>query len=315
MDFTLKILFLPSCFLVCSIMSTSSHAENPKLEGMQMVFAIGYETTGKAVNNNVLIGSYTFKKQSFLAEYKEFDANANLKPKKGAFRHNLKAPYGKHACENRTIEIPSESAIKSVEGTWHIEGNSLKLTIDTQTYEWDIEVDEGSYKLRNIRDNATKQDLPLAVGFAYVSENQTARVKLKKENFLPYYRGDIYHKNNFATAQTPWEFKPSGMKVSVFAESDNGDTLHYSSRGKAESKGAWIGNSLLLNQDEKSSYIIYQDLGHDFNKNGCYDEFGHTKIILAAHNASSTTIHNMVFIEYSYAFDGFPLISVGRYYR
>jgi hypothetical protein len=315
----MKVSFLPSCFLAFFIMalSTSSQADSHKLIGGHMVFAVGYGTSGKVMNNYVLIGDYVFSEQSFVAEYKEFDANADLKPKKAASRHNLVAPYGKHACEDKMIDIPSESAEMSVKGAWQTDGRILKLTINTRTYEWEAEDGgEGGYKLRSIRDSAINQDLPLAVGFAYLSSDKNAPAKLKKENFLPYYRGDIYHKNNNAVAKTNWEFKPSGLKISAFSEANDGNVLNYSSVGTVESKGAWVGNSLLFNNNKKSSNIIYQDLGHDFNKNGCYDEFGHNKEILAAYSGDMPSIiRNMVYIEYSYTFDGFPMISVGRYYR
>jgi hypothetical protein len=307
-----------SSFVALSVMSISvlAQAENSKLVGAHLIFAAGYGTLGQAMNNHVLIGNYTFSAQSFAAEYKEFDANADLKPKKAAFHHDLETPFGKHACEDKLFDIPAESATRSVKGTWQSDGKKLSLIINAQTYEW--EMDEGgdiSYKLRSIRDNTTNQDLPLSVGFAYVSNGQSVPAKLRKDNFLPYYRGDIYHKNNNTVAKTPWEFKPSGLKVSVFSESNNGDFLSYSSVDAEGGKNGWVGNGILLNYDNKSSSTIYQDLGHDFNKNGCYDEFGHNKVILAAFNFNSTVIYNMVYIEYSYAFDGFPMISIGRYYR
>jgi hypothetical protein len=315
----MKISFLSAYVFVFSIvsLSTSAYAENSKLEDGQMVFAVGYGTLSQSMNNYVLIGDYKFKDKSFTAEYKEFDANADLKPKKAGFHHTkLEAPYGKRACEDKVIDIPSESAERSFRGTWQVDGKILKLVIDTQTYEWEAEDgDEGGYKLRKIRDNIAKRDLPLAVGFAYLSKSQNSPARLDKQNFLPYYRGDIYHKNNNAIAKSSWDFKASGLKVSAFSESDNGDVLNYSSLGSAENKGAWVGNSLLLNHNEKSVHTIYQDLGHDFNKNGCYDEYGHNKILLAAYTDASLIVRNMVYIEYSYAYDGFPLLSVGRYYR
>lgn len=317
-NYRMKISFLSACLLALSIfsVSTPSQAVKPELVDAHMVFAVGYGTLSQSMNNYVLVGDYNFTEASFTAEYQEFDANANRKPKKGAFHHKLEAPYGKRACENKIIDIPSESAERSLKGTWQLDGRLLKLIVDTQTYEWEAEDnDEGGYKLRKITDNATSRDLPLAVGFAYLSKSRKLPSHLTKENFLPYYRGDIYHKNNNAIAKSSWEFKPSGLKVSAFSESDSGNVLNYSSAGSAENKGAWVGNSLLLNHNKKSAHTIYQDLGHDFNKNGCYDEFGHNKIILAAHNVASDKIRNLVYIEYSYAFDGFPLLSVGRYYR
>jgi hypothetical protein len=315
----MKISFLQSCFLALSIMSlsTPSQADSTKLAGEHMVFAVGYGTPGKLMNNYVLVGDYTFKEKSLVAEYKEFDANADLKPKKSALHLKLEAPYGKNTCEDKIIDIPSASAERSVKGAWQIDGKILKITINTLTYEWEVEDgSEGGYKLRSIKDGATNQNLPLAVGFAYLSKNENVPTKVKKENFLPYYRGDIYHKNNNAVAKTPWEFKPSGLKISAFSESNNGDVLNYSSAGTKENKGAWVGNGILLNHNKNFNNTIYQDLGHDFNKNGCYDEFGHNKVILAAYGAElPSLIRNMVYIEYSYTFDGFPMISVGRYYR
>lgn len=315
----MKISFSPACFLALSIMSLSlpSQADSVTLAGKHMVFAVGHGTLDKLMNNYVLVGDYVFNEQSLLAEYKEFDANADLKPKKAAFRHNLEAPYGKRACEDKMIDMPSESANRSIKGAWQVNGKILKLTINKKTYEWEAEDgSDGGYKLRGIRDDAASQNLPLAVGFAYLSSDANAPAKLKKDNFLKYYRGDIYHKNNFAIAKTDWEFKPSGLKVSGFLESNGGSVLSYSAVGTAENKGAWVGNGMLLNYDEKSSHAIYQDLGHDFNRNGCYDEFGHNKVILAAYNDDiPLVIRGMVYIEYSYTFDGFPMLSVGRYYR
>jgi hypothetical protein len=99
----------------------------------------------------------------------------------------------------------------------------------------------------------------------------------------------------------------------VFVERDNGDVLSYTS--PSQSQPTWVQNSILLIQEGKSGFIFDQDLGHDFNKNGCYDEYGHNKLILASHENNIEFINRMVFVEYSYAFDGFPLLSVGRYYK
>lgn len=275
----------------------------------RMVFALGYGTNDLPMNNFVAIGTYAFDGGSVAAEFAEFDALANRKPHKASVRHEMRAPYGRGACTNKLIDLPTESARRAVRGVWSAEGDALRLRLGTLAYEWNPEEGvEGSYLLSRVTDGT--RELPLAVGFAYVSQG-TVPARLTKESFLPWYDGEIYHKDNHAVAETPWKLMPSGLKISAFTGREGGNVLSFAIPGRIA--GTWVQNSILLNHGEPAP-VFYQDLGHDFNRNGCFDEYGHNKVLLGAWDAGGGAPRRIVYVEYSYAADGFPLLSVGRYH-
>lgn len=302
--------------LALAAASSPAQAAKEAPAGGNLVFAAGYGSSesdsGVATNNVVIIGTMKFAKGQLTAQYREFDANANRKPHQIAdVHHDFHAPQGKHACSDKLIEVPSETARRTEQGRWTSDEQGFQITLGSLRYDWRIENDAGALRLQGITDLATGREMPLATGYAYTSTREDFP-HLAKDNFAPYYRGEIFHKDNNSFAPTNWQSKQSGLKTSVFGSSNGGDLLSYSSPGQS---GTWVANGMLLNHDPASNAVIYQDLGHDFNKNGCYDEYGHTKILLAAHDEGSVKVSRMVYIEYSYTFKGFPMLSVGRYYK
>lgn len=297
------------------LIGQAAAAEVP--DGGHWVFAAGYGTKSEPMDNYVLIGELDFSERDAAANYAEYEADADRKPSKAApFLQDLQAPYGVHNCVNKVIDIPTPSAHHSSKAKWTRSGNKLQITVDSLNYEWQADPagGDGAYKLTKLTDNSG-QEMPLAVGYAYAAKKRPDLAPLRREKLLPYYNGDIYHKDNYAYAPTAWKAMPTGLKISIFTERYDGNVLSYSSPGTVVNKGAWVGNSLLLNYDKSNPMLIYQDLGHDFDKNGCYDEYGHAKAMLAAPNGDENVISRMVFIEQSYSFKGFPLLSVGRYHR
>lgn len=284
--------------------------------GGNLVFAAGYglseDVAGQPTNNVVIIGTMKFAKGQLTVQYREFDANSNLKPHQMAgAHHNFQSPVGKQACSDKLVEFPTETARRTVQGRWTSDEQGFLITLGSLRYDWRSDSSSGALRLEGITDLATGRKVPLAAGYAYASTDEDFP-RLTKDSFFPYYQGEIFHKNNNSFAPTNWENKQSGLKISAFSSGEDGDLLSYSSPGQF---GTWVANGILLNHDRSSNAIIYQDLGHDFNKNGCYDEFGHNKILLAAHDNSSVKVSRMVYIEYSYTFKGFPMLSVGRYYK
>lgn len=289
-----------------------AQAPVPLPNGGHLVFAAGYGTLDANMNNFLVIGDLEFTDLEVVAEFREFDGRANRLSGQTPSQHFMAAPYGGTACENKFIETPSSSARKRIRGNWSGNG-TMQINLGTLTYEWNAEAGvEGSYRLARITDRTRGLDLPLAVGFAYASRSPNEPVSLWKANFLPWYNGEIHHKDNNAVAQTPWVPAQSGLRISVFTPREGGRVLSYTSPGTIP--GLWVQNSILLNSDYKSGYVLYQDLGHDFNRNGCYDERGHTKLILVANEGDDRLVRRMVYVDYSYAADGFPMLAVGRYH-
>lgn len=286
-------------------------------DGGDWVFVAGYGTNAEPMDNYVLIGELHFSARDATANYAEYEADADRKPSKAEpFLQDLQAPYGVHGCTNKVIDIPTPASHHSDKVEWSRNGDKVQIATGTLNYEWQADPARGAgaYKLTGLTDKNGK-DLPLAVGYAYATKKRPDLAPLRREKLLPYYNGEMYHKDNYAYAPTPWKALPTGLKISIFTSRYDGNVLSYSSPGTVVNKGAWVGNTILLNYDKANPMVIYQDLGHDFDKNGCYDEYGHAKVMLAAPNGDEPVISRILFIEQSYTFKGFPMLSVGRYYR
>ena len=75
-------------------------------------------------------------------------------------------------------------------------------------------------------------------------------------------------------------------------------------------------HSLLPPQNNSGDRLRYynHEYGHDFNANGCFDEFGHNKLMLPI--LRNSAVIAFLFIEYTPdKLDGVPMLSVGRYFR
>lgn len=302
-----------------ALFAAVAHAAPALPGGGYMVFAVGYGTDGRQMDNYVQIGEYTFGADSVTVNYMKYEANSDRLPSKAPpYRQELQAPYGTGACENKVIEIPTMERRAVEQGQWQMENEAkFEVTLGGIDYEWVPDSTGGTdaYTLARAVDVVTHKELPLAVGYAYAGKKRTDLAPLGKRNFLRFYNGEIFHKDNTSYAPTPWKPHSSGLKVGDFVERENGNVLSFSSPGSAAANGAWVGNSILLNYEARQPLLMYEDLGHDFNKNGCYDEFGHNKVMLGVADDEGPILSRIVYIEYSYTFKGFPMLSVGRYHR
>jgi hypothetical protein len=80
-------------------------------------------------------------------------------------------------------------------------------------------------------------------------------------------------------------------------------------------KEMWQEKGFILTRGNELLSPLIEEYGHDFNMNGCFDEPGHNKLLLPVSDDNAFA-RAFVYIEYTPNYkSGFPMISVGRYYR
>jgi len=158
------------------------------------------------------------------------------------------------------------------------------------------------------------------VGFAYESEDLTGR-QIRSADFIAYFDGQIAHKNMLMGVLDEWFQKRSIIDLRKFRSSSASPVMGFDQPGlpdvvrKYNKPMMWVHNSVLPPQviSGRLNYI-HHEYGHDFNTNGCFDEFGHNKLLLPVLHGG--LISALVYIEYTPdPRDGVPMISVGRYFR
>jgi hypothetical protein len=77
----------------------------------------------------------------------------------------------------------------------------------------------------------------------------------------------------------------------------------------------WVQNSIVLARERGAIAPLIQEYGHDFNRDGCFNEPGHNKMMLPIPDENGG-VQALIYIEYTSDFlRKFPMMSVGRYYR
>jgi hypothetical protein len=164
-----------------------------------------------------------------------------------------------------------------------------------------------------------KRNGPLeqAVGFGF-SSNDELKGSLTKSQLAFYYKGEIYHKTAFTQVKGQWSYAPSTFDFRPYQEAQNGNVLIRSLAGDAAivqkyGKPMWVQSSIVLARRAQAISPLVQEYGHDFNMDGCFNESGHNKLMLPIGEGS---VAALVYIEYTSDVErGFPMLSVGRYYR
>lgn len=283
------------------------------------VFAIGYQEEEPA-GDILYLGSVRLEPngRAVIGRYR-YDALANRLPRPlPGHLPVMQAPYGDGRCQSRPVAAAPEEFADLI-GRWRtLAENGLELEMAGQILQWRADpAVKDAYVLSGMRNPAGRTPLRPA-GFAFLGTGSENRRALAQTDFADRYQGTILHKDARQRPADPWREESSALLLSLFHSQQNDpDLLELSRPGQAAvsaraGREIWSHNAFLLNQKTDLPGIIYQDYGHDFNGNGCYDEPGHSKTILPL-VPSGGPVRSMVYIEYSYNRDGYPIVSVGRY--
>jgi hypothetical protein len=195
------------------------------------------------------------------------------------------------------------------------------LVIGSYEYTWERDTSPaGGFVLVNTRDSGNDVVFEQAVGFAYESEDQMGR-QISPSDLRGYFDGQIAHKNMLMGVMDDWLQTQSSLDFRKFRTSSGSSVMGFDQPARPEvvrkynKPMMWVHHSVLTPQSNSGrlNYLLHE-YGHDFNANGCFDEFGHNKLLLPVLHGGAVSA--FVYIEYSPdKRDGVPMISVGRYFR
>ncbi len=310
-------------FLVAGFILPSQGGAQEMLRGDQVIyFSAGWRVNEPSPQNVLQLGTVFRCGVDWCMEYEEFPGKDNLPRTPLPYRHEMNAPYGNHRCINghmTTIhgvihsEVPAQ--VTDSERGFVVRAGSYEYTWERGTSPG------GGFVLVKAGSAGSEVMFEQPVGFAYDSEDQTSW-QIRPGDLNVYFNGQVVSKNMLMGVMDDWSRAQSSMDFPKFSSSSVMPLLMGfdhpglpSVVSKYNKPMMWVHHSVLTPQanSERLNYILHE-YGHDFNANGCFDEFGHNKLLLPV--LHSGLISALVYIEYSPdTRDGVPTISVGRYFR
>jgi hypothetical protein len=230
----------------------------------------------------------------------------------------MSTPYRTLSCVNGPINTVSPSQTKNIKISLHQENGKTTISDGKLIYHWKNDIAKNGYILTDIQSMSDGTFLSQAVGFAFKSDH-VSMGNIKREQIDSFYNGQIYHKTALTGAAGDWEFSQSSIDFRKFQSKRDGQILSNSQAGDPRviqkyGKPMWVQNSVILTRAMDNLSPLVQEYGHDFNMDGCFNESGHNKLILPIENEEK--IDSFLYIEYTSDYQrGFPMLSVGRYYR
>jgi hypothetical protein len=141
------------------------------------------------------------------------------------------------------------------------------------------------------------------VGFAYESEGMTGR-QIRPGDLITYFDGQIAHKTMLMGIMNDWSQKKSSLNLHKFRANSISPVIGFDLPARPDvvlkynRQLMWVHHSVFTPEaiSGRLKYVLHE-YGHDFNANGCFDEFGHNKLLLPAFR--NGLISALVYIEYS----------------
>ena len=314
-------IFLALALAVSIALPAQGTAQDALRPDHALYFAAGWRVNEPSPQNMLQLGIVFRCGDAWCMEYEEFSGEDNLPRSPLPYSHEMAAPYGNHHC--------TDEHLTTIHGGTHSElpaqviDNDRGFVLRAGSYEYTWERDTspaGGFVLVKARGTDNDVVFEQPVGFAYESEDQTGR-QIRPDDLSAYFDGQIAHKNMLIGVMDDWSQKQSSMDFRKFRISSISPVLGFDQPAlpdvvrKYNKPMMWVHHSVLTPQANSGrlNYILHE-YGHDFNANGCFDEFGHNKLLLPVFDRG--LIAALVYIEYSPdKRDGVPMISVGRYFR
>lgn len=312
-------------FIIALAFSIASPAQGTAQNAFRpdhaLYFAAGWRENEPSPQNMLQLGIVFRCGAAWCMEYEEFSGRDNLPRAPLPYRHEMAAPYGNHHCTDEHLTT-IHGGIHSDVPAFIINGErGFVLRAGIYEYTWKRDPSpSGGFILDSARGSDNDLAFEQPVGFAYESDDQQGR-QIRTGDLIAYFDGQIAHKNMLMGVVDDWSQKQSSIDFRKFRTSSLSPVMGFDRPGlpdvvrKYNKPMMWVHHSVLIPQANSGrlNYIIHE-YGHDFNANGCFDEFGHNKLLLPVLHGG--LIAALVYIEYSPdRRDGVPMISVGRYFR
>lgn len=296
-------------------------AQNSLRTDHALYFSAGWRVNDASPQNVLQLGIVFRCGAAWCMEYEEFSGKDNLPRSPLPYRHEMVAPYGNHRCTDEYITT-IHGVIHSDLPAW-VTDNERGFVLLAGRYEYTWERDTspaGGFVIGKIRGTGSDVAFEQPIGFAYESEDQTGR-QIQPADLIAYFDGHMAHKNMSMGVMDDWSQKQSSLDFRKFSASSVFPLIGFDQPGlpdvvrKYNKPMMWVHHSVLTPQATSGRLnYIQHEYGHDFDTNGCFDEFGHNKMLLPVLRVG--LISALVYIEYSPdPRDGVPMISVGRYFR
>ena len=286
-----------------------------------LYFAVGWRVNEPLPQNLLQLGTLFRCGVAWCMEYEEFPGKDNLPRSPLPYRHEMDAPYGKDRCTNEHVTTIHGIIQSDLPAQVINEERGFVLRAGIYEYTWGRDTSPaGGFVLVNARGTGSDVQFEQPVGFAYESEDQRGR-QIRSGDLSGYFDGQIAHKDMLMGAMDDWSQKQSSIDFRKFRSSSIQPLMGYDQPAlpdvvrKYKKPMMWVHHSVLIPEanSDRLNYVLHE-YGHDFNANGCFDEFGHNKLLLPVLHGD--LISAFVYIEYNPdTRDGVPMISVGRYFR
>lgn len=285
-----------------------------------LYFAVGWRVNEPLPQNVLQLGAIFRCGDAWCMEYEEFTGKDNLPRAPLPYRHEMAAPYGNGRCTNEHLTTIHGVIHRDVPALLLDEERGFAVRAGIYEYTWERDTSPaGGFVLVKARDTDSDVLFEQPIGFAYESEDQKGR-QIRVGDLNGYFDGQIAHKDMTMGVMDDWSEQHPSMDFRKFSASSTQPLLGFDQPGLPEAvrkynKMMWVHHSVLPPQaiSGRLNYILHE-YGHDFNTNGCFDEFGHNKLLLPALHGG--LISALVYIEYTPdTRDGVPMLSVGRYFR
>lgn len=291
--------------------------------GKSLMYSLKYRTTsGSIVDEYLQLGHADFFADgSVRLRYYSYDANRNLYPIPSIKHHDpMNAPYG-GSCASGPVQKPTHNSFVDVTGTWTVEGDLLKIRIGAAIHEWRLD-GVSSYRRNRASYDAVSGSATIngviysdAIGFGYIADSALITEQVTRADLLNSYDGEYFENNRIVTSD--WWYGKNKLSVDAMASVADPDVWglsyscpYYDTAGKLYN--TWCESTLLFNDDALAKNFIFLNGGHDYNENGCLDETDRSFRLYGVRENGK--IQKIVWVEYSYELDNYPLMSLGHYY-
>jgi hypothetical protein len=281
-------------------------------------FSAGYRVADTPAQNILQLGVVEPCADAWCLRILRYEGGRNLQRTRTAFRHRMAAPFRSGKCADEAVTLiqgepegPLRGTLRSLVTGWEFSGGGYR-------YRWGEDPGQAdAYVLQAVDDPHHKGAPDQAVGYAYRSRSGKGQA-IRADDVMHRFAGEIHHKNMRKAVSDDWEYMSSAIDFRKFTASADGIELSLTKEGLAEvvrSKGRelWAQHTLIVDRGADELSPVIHEYGHDFNRNGCFDEFGHNKMMLPVIGGNGLIA--FVYIEYTPDNrDGVPMLSVGRYY-
>lgn len=304
--------------MITPLLASAQGGENEVLN-----FAVGWRVDSRQQENVLQLGSVYPCPTGWCVVVEEYSGKLNLPRQRLNYKHAMRVATQTERCTDESLTTVRGTQSPALMAVLTQTASGYLLKAGRYRYSWRIDpVSPAAFVLHEAGPNgAGEANYSQPVGFAFWSDD--ARNTLFERNrYNTYFDGNIAHKNTLMRVRDDWQVTRTSLDFRKFSAAANGSSvLGRTTSGHPEvlkrlKKPVEVHHSVLPPMAATGDRLRFfnHEYGHDFNANGCFDEFGHNKIMLPV--LQDNAVAAFVFVEYTHdKFDGVPMLSVGRYFR